>query len=416
MEPMPQPVFQLSDVVTADALNEMLESTFASTGLRCSVMDENGTAISRRGPYSQLCRYAQDRPEVSDECTRCTRRAIQLAIETRDIISYQCHMGLACTLLPIEIDGRYAAFLLFSGYRMDPEQMKELPLLGEPGRAPSGADELKQEFLSVPCYSRERIQETIQVMSVAARYIAATGAHSLAQRQFHEKSIRLLLDENRRAGEQRLLTQAEYHAWRAQVSSHFLFNALDLIQSLAVLGRTEEIVDTAGALAALLRRNLGKNRALVSLKEEIRYLGYFTSLIQKINGERIRLELRAQPDCLWLEIPPYSISAFVEYILRVGIYPREEPSYLEVSLFRNGSGVDVLFLDNGLGLTEGEIHTIRRLQEADGPGNASSSYEMADTILRLRMHYGPRFYWSLSNRPNEQNMLRLHLPMPEEEP
>ena len=75
------------------------------------------------------------------------------------------------------------------------------------------------------------------------------------------------------------LSQARFLALRNQLDPHFIFNALNAINALAMRGDRDEIMKTVGSLAALLRQSLREESPqLVPLATELEYVTNYLSL------------------------------------------------------------------------------------------------------------------------------------------
>jgi two-component system, LytTR family, sensor histidine kinase AlgZ len=143
-------------------------------------------------------------------------------------------------------------------------------------------------------------------------------------------------DANRRA-ERRLLEldllsrEAELKLLRAQISPHFLFNALNSVAAL-----THADPEAARAmclrLAEFLRAGLrlgAKER--IPLREELAMTESFLAVERARFGERLRVEQSVAPACLECLVPPLILQPLVENAVRYGVTPHLEGS--DVLLF-----------------------------------------------------------------------------------
>jgi two-component system LytT family sensor kinase len=105
-------------------------------------------------------------------------------------------------------------------------------------------------------------------------YTAIVGVFQLL------RTYRLEVERERAAAELAAsLSHARFHALRNQMEPHFLFNALNAINSLAMRGDRDEIMSTVGSLAALLRASLKESSPqLVPLDVELQYVSNYLAL------------------------------------------------------------------------------------------------------------------------------------------
>ncbi len=196
--------------------------------------------------------------------------------------------------------------------------------------------------------------------------------------------------------------ELEQKALRLQMNPHFIFNAMNSIQSLIGTGQEKEARYYLAKFSRLMRQILENSRKqVVSLEEEIHTLENYLLVEQFCTGNRfdyqIHTDERLEPD--FISIPPMLIQPFVENAIKHGIkgLPEGKKGVIELR-FEEKNGLLICTIeDNGIGLKRSEelrkqsketyhestgMLVIReRLERFDGltPGEALQITELYDS-------------------------------------
>ena len=170
--------------------------------------------------------------------------------------------------------------------------------------------------------------------------------------QAHHYSTRFLESELHMARLERQSADARLNALRMQLDPHFLFNTLNTISAQVerdpVLAR-----DMIEHLGDLLRSSLeSRDRHRVPLSEELAFLDHYLE-IQRIRlGDRLRIEMKIDPDARFALVPVLLIQPLVENAIRHGLSARGSGGTVTVSADRQGNQLHIRIADDGIGLPE----------------------------------------------------------------
>jgi two-component system, LytTR family, sensor kinase len=149
------------------------------------------------------------------------------------------------------------------------------------------------------------------------------------------------------------LAQARLDALRMQLHPHFLFNTLNSVSTL-MHRDVEAADDMLAALSDLLRVALERGADQeVSLKEELDLLRRYLDIEQIRFGDRLRVTLAIEPDCLDARVPNLILQPLAENAIRHGLDPRPEPGHLQISAHRAQDKLILRVSDDGPGVTTG---------------------------------------------------------------
>lgn len=203
-------------------------------------------------------------------------------------------------------------------------------------------------------------------------------------------AVRLMLerfDQRIREEEiERLATEAELRALRAQVNPHFLFNALTTIGYL-IESAPPRALRTLLRLTALLRAVLKSDGEMTTLGRELEMVEHYLDIEKERFEERLQVRLDVPTALRRLPVPTLIVQPLVENAVKHGIAPAVRGGVVDVSAQLVGSAESsalVLTVRN-TGAPLGESST--------APGTRVG---LSNVERRLRGHYGAAAALSLS--------------------
>jgi hypothetical protein len=166
---------------------------------------------------------------------------------------------------------------------------------------------------------------------------------------FYSRRIKAVREE---AQLQNQLKELEMKALKAQMNPHFIYNALNSIQSLIVDERKTEAINYVGTFSRLLRQVLEHtDNNVVSLEKELQTL----KLYVKLESLRLHIDLEysisAHPEVMteFEKVPPLVLQPFVENALWHGLSRKEGLKKLEVLVSQTEEFLVCTIKDNGIG-------------------------------------------------------------------
>lgn len=159
-------------------------------------------------------------------------------------------------------------------------------------------------------------------------------------------------EERRRAEGQANL--ARIRAITAQMSPHFLFNALHSLSALVRRDPTasERVLEQLGGL---LRYGLDRGDRLVPLADEWRFARDYLGIEKLRLGPRLQVAERLEPEALDCLVPPFVVQPLVENAIRHGVSPFPEGGALEVRAFLEDDALHIEVRDTGPGAPPARI-------------------------------------------------------------
>jgi two-component system, LytTR family, sensor histidine kinase LytS len=147
-----------------------------------------------------------------------------------------------------------------------------------------------------------------------------------------------------------LAQQAEIKALQAQVSPHFLFNALNTIVSLV---RTDPLKarKLLISLSHYFRQNLsGTTKMWISLEEELRHVKAYLAIEQTRFADKLKIYYQIDEEALTAQVPPLTLQPLVENAVKHGLKGMKQGSVIIITIKNDDGYVIVKVEDNGIGI------------------------------------------------------------------
>src|SRR5690606_34581068 len=164
----------------------------------------------------------------------------------------------------------------------------------------------------------------------------------------HHVSTQLELAELQESKER--LAQAEVRALRAQISPHFIYNALNTIGSL-IRTDPEQARELIQEFADFTRYSFRANGLYTTLADEIRNIDRYLTLERaRFGPDRLKVQLRIAPEVLPVVVPFLALQPLVENAVRHGLANKPGGGTVTVVAEDNGNEAVISVDDDGIGL------------------------------------------------------------------
>lgn len=161
---------------------------------------------------------------------------------------------------------------------------------------------------------------------------------------------------------------------RFQLNPHFLFNSMNALSSLVVLGRNGEAEAMIERLTTFLRSALAADpQGMVMLSEEFDMLEAYLEIEHVRFGARLVTALEL-PDALApARVPPFLLQPLVENAMKYAVGKSSEPVAVTIAAARDGDRLVLTVVDDG---------------RAEGPLAGGTGLGLVNIRQRLRIEYG----------------------------
>jgi two-component system, LytTR family, sensor kinase len=199
------------------------------------------------------------------------------------------------------------------------------------------------------------------------------------------------------------LAEAEVRALRAQISPHFIYNALNAIASFITTdpAQARELVLD---FADFTRYSFRRHGDFTTVAEELRSVDGYLRLERARFGERLGVTLQIAPEVLSTIIPFLSVQPLVENAVRHGLEAKEGRGALAITAADSGAYAVITVEDDGVGI---DPEVARAVLAGQGAGEHVG---LRNVDARLRQVYGDDFGLVVETNVGAGTLVTMRVP------
>jgi two-component system, LytTR family, sensor kinase len=204
-------------------------------------------------------------------------------------------------------------------------------------------------------------------------------------------------------GSRRRAVQFELRFLRAQISPHFIYNALTAIESF-VRSDPDRARELLVEFADFIRYSFRSHGQFVTMAEELRLVDTYLDLERARFGDRLEVTLRVAPEVLSVMLPPFVLQPLVENAVHHGLEPSGRPGHLEITITDADNDAEVSVEDDGVGAEPGRIsRALAGTGDEEGVG-------LHNVDERLRTVFGDESRLTIETAPGAGTRVTVRIP------
>jgi two-component system sensor histidine kinase LytS len=205
-----------------------------------------------------------------------------------------------------------------------------------------------------------------------------------------------------------LAKQAEIKALQAQVSPHFLFNALNTIVAL-IRTDPKKARKLLISLSHFFRQNLsGTNMTETSLEEELKHVKSYLEIEEARFSDKLTVDFDVDKEALPVRIPPMTLQPLVENAIKHGVKQLREESFIFIQAKKRDNSVLLSISDNGAGITE---ERLKELGSEPVVSETGTGIGLSNVNRRLGMMYGEEMKMEIDSEAGKGTTIAFTLPV-----
>jgi two-component system, LytTR family, sensor kinase len=186
------------------------------------------------------------------------------------------------------------------------------------------------------------------------------------------------------------LAQAELRALRAQISPHFIYNALAAVAG-DIHSRPEEARELLIDFAQFTRYLFRDGRSYVTLGEEIDHVERYLRLEQARFRDSLHVAIDVPPQTQGAVVPAMSVQPLVENAVRHGVERRAGTGRVSITAQVVGSDIELRVSDDGVGIEPERVPAVL--------AGAGGGIGLSNVDARLRATFGDRYALRIESEP-----------------
>ena len=241
----------------------------------------------------------------------------------------------------------------------------------------------------------------------------ALAFNDMSQR-ISELMAELVEKERMRSNAELQVLEYKYRALETQIRPHFIYNALEVISSMAKIKGETEMIDIVQTISRYFR-NITQSTTdqFITVQQEFDRLQDYTRIYQFMHGDHLKTVFSARETARHAMIPTMILQPVVENSLKYGLRSQEEDSEIRVHAYTQEGKLLITIRDNGKGLTQEQMEKLEKGETAE---SSSSGIGMANVRQRLKLIYGDKSSISFRNRTAGGVKVTIEIPFTYSEP
>lgn len=188
--------------------------------------------------------------------------------------------------------------------------------------------------------------------------------------------------------------EAQFNILQNQINPHFLYNTLEMIDSMASTQGCFEIGDICSKLGQIFRYNVSKSgREYVRFTEELAHVKSYADIQQLRFSGRFRIEYQIGDGCGKVLMLKFILQPLVENAIVHALEAKGQDGLLRICAELEGDDLKISVCDNGAGFDARKLLDINRFIDAKLDANYvdfSGGIGLKNVITRIKLVYGEK--------------------------
>lgn len=206
--------------------------------------------------------------------------------------------------------------------------------------------------------------------------------------------------------------EMEFKALQAQINPHFLYNALDTVNWMAMKKGDTEICDMVSAISNLMRISIGNKQDIFSIRQELKYVKDYLYIQETRYRDRFQVYFAIDEKILDEKIPKLTIQPLVENAIVHSVEVSKGKTVLNINGYIEQGNVVIEIKDDGVGMDRDTL-----LHLLDPPEGEEKDISVAHTGLgmyavhqRLSHLYGEEYGLTADSEPGNGTCIKICIP------
>lgn len=200
---------------------------------------------------------------------------------------------------------------------------------------------------------------------------------------------------------------AEYRALIQQIKPHFLYNTLEMIQSMCLDYEDDRVENTIGLLADFFRSSLSGDRVLIPLREELHQVEDYMKLqLLRYQGQ-FDYEISDETEGgVWFL--RFTLQPVVENAIYHGVKHSDRKEHIRIQCQKSGELIHVTVENTCENCDSGKIQKLNELFASEADGTQYPGYGLYNVNCRLKLHFGENCHLYMEENGGRVRVTVIH--------
>lgn len=365
--------------------------------MKCFLLDQDGSLYGNQEDLPALCKRC--RKKKLGNCLLFDYGQQKLAVEEG---TFQCCFGVTVNQLPVTVNHATLGYLL-CGFGRISDLPDEVVLQHMDKNSEADYDAL-------PLISPNHLIAIAKNLSLLTNTFVDLITTNQKDEELNTYKRDLTRERETQVQLEELLNQTQLKFLESQINVHFLFNTLNTIAQQAYIEGATNVASLTYALSNLLRLSLGKEKAEITIQEELNYIRDYL-YIQKVRfPDKFKATFDIQPEILPVQIPLMSILVLIENAILHGFQNINYLGILEIKGYVETDHIIIQVRDNGCGVSDDVVDMVHNLPKTDDIKIHFSGIGLKNIYLRLKLFFDGNFSLRLEKLPDTGTLATLKIP------
>ncbi|MFD2673622.1 sensor histidine kinase [Marinicrinis sediminis] len=209
--------------------------------------------------------------------------------------------------------------------------------------------------------------------------------------------------------------EAQIQSLQHQINPHFLYNTLDIIKSIAYLGKNEIVVDMTHHLADFYRYTSKSKQMEVLLRDELNHLKTYLAIIHTRFPTGFHSEIIVNERYLNGYAVKLTLQPIVENAVKYAVEPAGGIGTIRINAYEVQNDLVLEISDNGKGIPADKLKELEQKldemnQHRSGQYIQDRSLGIANVHARIRLKFGPPYGVQIASFPDRGTVVSLRIP------
>lgn len=346
--------------------------------------------------FCQLC--------IAHGCGNCMLIQGEKNISHNKSCVFQCKYGIVVYQTPIIASHKVLGYLSCGYGKLS--DIKAIPPI-------IIRDDMRKAYEEVPFISRNHLTSVSETLSLISTSFVRLVLNHMKEEELNKYKISLAEERENQMRLTEVLNQTHLKFLESQVNPHFLFNTLNTIAQQAVLDGADKIASLTYSLSSLLRLSLGKEKSLLPVSEEIKYIKDYLYIQQTRFPHKFTFECHVDPVVEERYIPLMTLMVLVENSILHGFKNISYKGHLKIRGYIESHYAMIEVSDNGCGIPAEILKIIEDLPKTQYNQIELKGIGIKNIFLRLKHYYEDDFIFVVSKNPGGGTLTKIGIPLEE---